>query len=88
MKPNLDSGSSTNVSTSGPSDVPRDHIRMRKFPPQGEYSFESFSSSHLPFYKRFLLCMGLDRLAGTGMRLSVDTNDDIPLLTEYNDSYA
>ena len=30
-----------------------------------------FSSSHLPLHKRALLFLGLDRLAGTGMKLAV-----------------
>lgn len=72
MRPKLDSG------------LPRDHMPMHKLGSQNEYSFQS--SSHLPFYKQILLCMGLDRLAGTGMRLSVNSNDEMVVLTEYNDS--
>ena len=39
--------------------------------PKNKLSYKLFSSSHLPLHKRALLFLGLDRLAGTGMKLAV-----------------
>ncbi len=69
------------------SDVPQDHISMHKLGgSQKEYSFKLTSTSRLPLYKRFLLCFGLDRLAGVGMGLSVSSTDEMAVLTDYSDS--
>ena len=77
MKPNLDD----------PCDTPQDHLPLQSMSsPKRKVSYKPFSSSHLPLHKRALLCLGLDRLAGTGMRLPVNSDVEPILLTDYHDS--
>ena len=52
--------------------------------PSNSYERLSFYSSHLPLHKRALLFLGMDRLAGTGMRLAV-YSDDMPVSSNIDD---
>ena len=73
MKPHLESA-----------DMPQDDLPMEPLDSRSKYLFRSHSSPNagLPLYKRLLLCIGLDCLAGRGMRLPVSSNDEVALLTE------
>ncbi len=53
--------------------------------PKREVWYKLLSSSHLPHYKRALLFLGMDRLAGTGMRLDV-YSDDMPVSPNVDDT--
>ncbi len=75
MRPILDS----------PCDMPQDHLSLHpKFSPEREFSYREFSSFNLPLYKRALLCVGMDRLAGTGMRLPVNSEVEPIILADYD----
>ncbi len=74
MRPNLD----------GACDMPQDYVPLQSI--SGPKRNKSFTSSHLPLHKQALLCLGLDRLAGTGMRLPVNSDVEPIELTDYHDS--